>query len=145
MAGAALGDGDEIIAAINITPMVDIILVLLIVFMVTTTLMQNPVVPIKLPRAESNRPQNQENPPKTLNVMVSKDHKIMIDGLEYTVDQTRDLFKKEIEADDRLVVVLGGELDVEYKYVMEILDMTRIVGVKNLSLNVQLARTGQAE
>jgi len=48
-----LKDDDEVMAAINVTPLVDIMLVLLIVFMVTANFLRDPVVPIELPRAST--------------------------------------------------------------------------------------------
>ncbi len=143
MAGAALSEGDDIIAAINITPMVDIILVLLIVFMVTTTLVQNPVVPIKLPRSESAIPRDTTQ--KTLNIMITKDQKLYIDGYENTKDTVKETLDNAVKENPDTFVILGADQDLEYKYVMEMLELTRVLGVKNLSLNVQSAKTGQGQ
>jgi len=143
MAGAALSEGDDIIAAINITPMVDIILVLLIVFMVTTTLVQNPVVPIKLPRSESAIPRDTTQ--KTLNIMITKDQKLYIDGYENTKDTVKETLDNAVKENPDTYVILGADQDLEYKYVMEMLELTRVLGVKNLSLNVQSAKTGQGQ
>jgi len=143
MAGAALSEGEDIIAAINITPMVDIILVLLIVFMVTTTLVQNPVVPIKLPRSESAIPRDTTQ--KTLNIMITKDQKLYIDGYENTKDTVKETLDNAVKENPDTYVILGADQDLEYKYVMEMLELTRVLGVKNLSLNVQSAKTGQGQ
>ena len=51
--GASFNKDDEAIADINITPFVDIILVVLIIFMVTTPIIMNPGIKIQLPKAAS--------------------------------------------------------------------------------------------
>ena len=53
MAGGASNDDDGLISAINVTPLVDVTLVLLIIFMVTARIIQNQGVPMDLPKAAS--------------------------------------------------------------------------------------------
>ncbi len=70
MAGPIGGGGDdEPIAAINVVPLVDIILVVLIIFMVTAPLVLKPTIDINLPKASSG----DESAPTPLNIAINKD------------------------------------------------------------------------
>src|ERR1041384_5523841 len=82
MAGGAdsyqSGDDDsgQIIAGINVTPLVDITLVLLIIFMVTTTYIVNPSIKVDLPKAASGTDQTKT----TLGLTLVKDGTLYLNG-----------------------------------------------------------------
>ncbi len=71
-------DDNEAIADINITPFVDIILVVLIIFMVTTPIMMNPSINIQLPKAVTG----EESTPTLLTFNISKDNRFFLNGKE---------------------------------------------------------------
>ena len=60
MAGFQTGDDDDVIAGINITPLVDIVLVLLIIFMVTTSYIVRAQINVDLPKAASGESETQK-------------------------------------------------------------------------------------
>src|SRR3954468_5864252 len=70
------GDNDEPIADINIVPFVDIILVVLIIFMVTTPFIMKPSININLPKAGSG----DDTTPSELTVSISADGKVSLNG-----------------------------------------------------------------
>lgn len=138
MSAASLQE-DDIIASINVTPLVDIMLVLLIVFMLTTSLMQYPVVPVELPRAQVVK----EAPSKHLAVVIDADNRIFVNGTEKTYDETKRIMEDEVRANPEVAVMLSADGNIKYQQVMTVMDLTKIVGVKNLSLQVKLAEAGK--
>ena len=79
MAGGANFDGDDdIITDINVTPLVDIVLVLLIILMVTASYIVSKSIPMDLPNADTG----DESPPRTLTVSVDEEGQLYLDAEE---------------------------------------------------------------
>ena len=80
MAAHLPGDDDDgaIVAEINITPLTDVFLVLLIIFMVTSSVIANTGKNVKLPAAQ----QTSSTPPKAVNVTIAADGTVQVDGAE---------------------------------------------------------------
>src|SRR5438876_11738878 len=100
--------GDELNAEINVTPMVDVMLVLLIIFMITAPMM-NTGVSLDLPQVTA---QNVEDPEGKLVLSITKDDKIFLGGTQVTWQKLEDMLKSNerlkkerslyIEADNAL-------------------------------------------
>lgn len=145
MSGAALDGGEEIISAINVTPLVDITLVLLIVFMVCTSLMESPVLPIQLPIPKDKEETVVTDPPKTYQFLVDKEGRLFVDNVTKTLEEAKSML--EAEAKVRIEktkkndtnVVLSGDGAVKYQSIIGVIDLVRGAGIGNLALNVQFA------
>ena len=124
----------RVMTEINITPFTDVVLVLLIIFMITTPLLMNSSIKIKLPRAGSV-----EAVPSDKNITI----KITADGGLFLNDKAinssgleRELVARLANNPD-LVVVLNADRQIAYKEVISVLDMTKKAGVKKLALGVE--------
>src|SRR5579863_10010782 len=82
MAGGAFQEADEGISGINVTPLVDITLVLLIIFMVTTKIVLNQTVPLDLPKAATGTSDVQV----VFSIVLAADGRAMVDGKTLTSD-----------------------------------------------------------
>jgi len=81
MAGFSGGeDDDELISGINVTPLVDVVLVLLIIFMVTATYIVRAAVEVELPRVAHGG----EAAGTILTVVLTRDGKVYLDGVQRT-------------------------------------------------------------
>ena len=91
MAGIA-SDNDDEITGINVTPLVDVMLVLLIIFMVTATYIVNRSINVNLPKADTG-----ENNDKTKNLAFVLDAKnqLYLDGKPVSIEQVPELIKQE--------------------------------------------------
>ena len=130
------GGGGAVQADINVTPMVDIMLVLLIIFMVVTPLLQSGVTVI-LPRGKN--PDEDANITKDSAVVVS----IPSDGVYYL---GRDPVRKELlvekiqvrmkalKPSDPQVVYIKGGVNVQYGDVVDVVNMIRDAGFEQLGL-----------
>ncbi len=132
MAGAAQND-DEAISAINVTPFVDIVLVLLIILMVTSQHIVKASLKVDLPKAASGGSAVES----TLNVVVTKDGKIMLDGVEVSKDQLATSVRKEKAASPKLQAVIAADKGVPYGRVVHVIDVVKTNGVTSFALNIE--------
>ncbi|MEQ9495958.1 MAG: biopolymer transporter ExbD [Deltaproteobacteria bacterium] len=136
MAGAANND-DEAISAINVTPFVDIVLVLLIILMVTSTHIVKASFKVDLPKAASGGSAVES----TLNVVVTKDGTIYLDGNVITEDALAKETQTQKKANDKLQAVIAADKGVPYGNVVRVIDIVKANGVKSFALNIERTPT----
>jgi biopolymer transport protein TolR len=124
--------GKAIMSEINVTPMVDVMLVLLIIFMVSAPLM-TVGVPIDLPKTKA-KSLDQDNQPLTLSV--SPQGQVFLQNSEVPADQLVDKLKAVTDArgglDERIFV--RGDKNVQYGTVMQVMGRLSAAGFKRMSL-----------
>jgi biopolymer transport protein ExbD len=132
MAGGLKSQNDEeIISDINITPFVDVVLVLLVIFMVTATIIVQRGLKIELPEAVAAEQMKDQI---TFNVLVAPNGAIAMDG---AVVAEKDLIQKGLEAKasgKRVVVMISADRHVEYDAVVRVMDAFRQGGVTEFAL-----------
>lgn len=131
--GAAAGNEDEPITAINVTPLVDIVLVLLIIFMVTATFIVEPQIKVELPKAASGEPSEPEN----FAVVLTKDGKLYLDGDEVDQAALWAALSERLKNDPEVQAVISADKEVMHGKVVEIVDLVRRLGCKRFAINVQ--------
>jgi biopolymer transport protein TolR len=120
-------------ADINVTPLVDVVLVLLIIFMVTAPLMQRGIY-VDLPRTATQTAKNEER----LILSVDKDGKIFLNDVAIPVeDLTEQLQKRLATMKNKNAVFLRADERLQYKVVMEIMDQMKRSGVPTVGLVTQ--------
>jgi biopolymer transport protein TolR len=132
VASSAAGDEHEI-TAINVTPLVDIMLVLLVIFMVTATYVVKEAIPIELPRAAAGS----ETPARTLAIVVDRNGRAYLDGVE--VDEGA-LLREVARAPERredLQVIIGADRDARHGAVIRILDLLKGEGISKFAIQVE--------
>jgi biopolymer transport protein TolR len=128
------GSKGGVMADINVTPMADIMIVLLIIFMVITPMLQKGV-DVKLPTAGNTKEKKDE--PKTITVAVKKDASIFLGGVR--VEKQPDLvglLKEKLEdvPEGSRIVYLKADAELAYSEVMKVMDLCREAGVEELAL-----------
>ena len=136
MSMAVGGKKGASMADINVTPMADIMIVLLIIFMVITPMLQKGV-DVKLPSAANTKERKDE--PKTITVAIKNDNNrtTYLNGIK--IENQADLvaqIKERLEelADTNKVVYLKGDENLAYSEVMKIMDYCREAGVEEIAL-----------
>jgi biopolymer transport protein ExbD len=131
----------RLIAEINIAPFTDVILVLLIVFMVTTPLILRSSIKIALPQVSHNQ-QPLEN--KDINVSVTAAGDIYLDNQRYNLKLDLDVFKfklrKIMKTYSDPAIIINGDRNVKYDYVVQVIDAASKVGIKHLVLATEFKR-----
>ena len=130
MAAAASND-DDIITGINVTPLVDITLVLLVVLMVTASYVTSHSIPMDLPRGATG-----EATPTTLSVSIDKEGQTYLDAVPIAEPALRTRFKAAHDADPETRAVIAADGRVSHSKVVHVIDLLRRENVTKFSINV---------
>jgi biopolymer transport protein TolR len=131
MGGGGRGGRKTPMADINVTPLVDVMLVLLIIFMVTAPLM-NAGVDVDLPKA--NAPAMEAPDKEALNLSIDKDLKFFIQETEFTPDELPPKLKAIAEANPEQVVFLRADGTVPYAQVAFVLAAAKNAGIPRVGM-----------
>ena len=132
MAFATQG-GDEEITGINVTPLVDIVLVLLIIFMVTANFIVRETLEVDLPRAAHGG----ETLQGLINVVLDKDGRIFFDGAEVTEENLLARIGDSVAKDPQTRAVISADQALNYGRVMHLIDEIKGRGIGKFALNIQ--------
>lgn len=128
------GDQEEdIVAEINVTPLVDVMLVLLIIFMVTSTYIAKAAIEVELPKAASGG----QTVESTLNIIITQDGQLLMNGKNTTPQEMAAWIQNEIKVNKNLQAVISADRKVAYGQVVSILDLIKLNGIKNFALNIE--------
>ncbi len=115
---------------INITSLIDIIFILLIFFMVSSTFLK-PTIEIKLPVAATE----DKSERKMINVYVGEDLSIYVEKDFVSLENLQSLIAPEIAADNEIAVLLYCDKNVTFENVVKIMDALKLSGVKNVAIS----------
>jgi len=135
-------EGDKVNSNINVTPMVDVMLVLLIIFMVVTPMLQHG---IPVDRAKTNNPEPMTDADKedALLVAVARDGSIYF-GTERVADPANliDKVKTRLSSSKDKRVFVNVDRRAKYKNVVDVVDNVRAAGVDELGLLTEQRKQG---
>ncbi len=124
--------GDDIIAEINIVPMVDVILVVLIIFMVTAPMIMKPSININLPKAATG----EATVPSKLNITLTADGKINLDGKLVDDAEVLATATEEVKKNPEIQAIIAADKDVPHGRVVSVLDIVKGSGVKKFAISI---------
>jgi biopolymer transport protein TolR len=134
MAAARTEDEDGI-TSINITPLVDVFLVLLILVMISSSLLDHKEIPVSVPKAANGG----EKAPKASGLTMDMDRKIYLDGLESDSAQVTAALREEVSRDSSHQVLIAADQRLLYEDVVRMLDWVKGSGVHKYALKVSRA------
>jgi biopolymer transport protein ExbD len=124
---------DDVIASINIIPFVDIVLVLLIIFMVTSTAIVKAAIKVELPKA-ANAGDAVVN---TVNLVVTDGLELYIDGDAVTREKAGEILASKVAENPKTQVVISADEKLPYGDVVTIIDFIKGRGVEVFALNIE--------
>ncbi len=133
MAGS-MGDDDNGITEINVTPMVDVMLVLLIIFMVTANYMTNQSIEMKLPKASTGAPNQTTN----LALSINQDSKLFLDGQAVSYGDLGGLLAEKKQAKPDISALISADVKTPHGEVVKLIDFIRKNGITNFAINVEI-------
>jgi biopolymer transport protein ExbD len=128
MAGNS-NDSNNMIVGINVTPLVDITLVLLIIFIVTAKIVVTPAVTMDLPKASHT-----ETVQMVFSVWVTRSGSVLVDGSPVKNDEEMvSLAQKALQKDTVLRAVIHADGSVPHRKVLHTLDLLKKAGVVHIA------------
>jgi len=127
------GEDEGLLASINIIPFVDIVLVLLIIFMLTSIAIVRASMVVNLPKAATGGARVES----TVNIVCSKDGSLMLNGASSTIEQIGSFVKRESAANPKLQAVIAADKGVTYGHVVDLIDLVKRNGVSAFALDVE--------
>lgn len=129
-------DNDDIISSINVTPLVDVTLVLLIIFMVTASFILSPSIKVALPKAYTG----ENTPVSSIALVMDKNGKLFLNGKPTTEEALKAVIPEALRKDPKLQAIIGADKDVRHGEVIHLIDLIRTLGVARFAINVEGAK-----
>ena len=152
MAGFKTDNDEDVIADINVTPLVDVVLVLLIIFMVTSSVIKTTAHDIPIPTA-ANAEEKDSPPPlsvgykKAVDAAGNTTNMLRLNDKEVTRDELKTLLQAEVEKNrasstdpekQKTIVLISASGEFAYQEVVDLIDLARGAGVSAVSLNTKV-------
>ncbi len=126
-------DEGRMITDINVTPLVDIVLVLLIIFMVTTSYIVNPSIKVDLPKAATGS----EQVKSTLALTLDAKGALFLNGEASQEAAVERHIRAELPGNPELQAVIAADKSVSHGQVVHLIDLIRKAGVRKFAINVE--------
>ncbi|MBI5528908.1 MAG: biopolymer transporter ExbD [Deltaproteobacteria bacterium] len=133
MGAAAGGNDEEAITGINVTPLVDITLVLLIIFMVTATYIVTPSIKVELPKAANS----EQSAPSTAAIVIGKDGKYYLNAKEVTEPELVKAVSDAYAANNDLQAIISADKLVYHGSVVHVIDVVKGIGVAKFAISIE--------
>ncbi len=126
-------EDDDVISQVNIIPFVDIVLVLLIIFMLTSSAIVRASITVDLPSAASAG----QAVSSTLNIVLNAEGELFLDGHPVTHKVLGAHVARASWREKDLQAVISADTSVDYGRVIKVIDVVKSNGVKTFALNIQ--------
>jgi biopolymer transport protein ExbD len=136
MAGGSIysdDDGGGAIVDINVTPLVDIVLVLLIIFMVTATYIVNPSIKVELPKAASGDGQTKT----TLGLTLTRERVLHVNGEVRTEAEAQALVRAAVRENPDVQAIISADRLVPHGDYVHLVDLARLAGVRRFAIGTE--------
>ena len=125
-----ISDENEPISTINVTPFVDIVLVVLIIFMVTTPALVKSYLEVQLPTAASGV----QSPPSPLNITLDQNGQIDLNGQEVTREELQNKIRAIVQENPNTQAIISADRDMPHGDVIAIIDIIKTIGINKFAI-----------
>ncbi|HBE04040.1 MAG: hypothetical protein A2096_05350 [Spirochaetes bacterium GWF1_41_5] len=115
---------------IDMTPMVDIVFLLIIFFMIASTYVKTSGIRVNLPEAVSS----DSHPKNDLVISVNENGDIFLDDRKVAMDSLQKLLKEEKIKSGRSALIIKGDRNIRYKSLVLVMDRAKMAGIEKISL-----------
>jgi biopolymer transport protein ExbD len=126
---------DEAISEINVVPLVDIILVVLIIFMVTAPMIMKPAINVNLPKAGSGDP----SAPSQLTISITNSGVLMLNSAKSDEQSISEKAATEVGKNPDVQAIISADKEVPHGTVVHIIDVVKTAGVKKFAISIEKA------
>jgi biopolymer transport protein ExbD len=137
MAGTlASSRGRAPIVGINVTPMVDVVLVLLVIMMVSATYIVAQSLKVELPKTATS----DDAPPETATVTLTKAGKTLFNDVEVSEDVLTSRLRAAHDKNENFSLVVSADQDVTHGAVVHVIDLAKVLGITKFAIHVERSR-----
>ena len=133
MAGASIGKGRGGIVGINMTPMVDILLVLLVIMLVSANFIVSQTMNVDLPKSASG----ERSPPALAVVSIQKDGQYGFNDVPVTESDLDTKLRGMFKENPEINVIVAGDTHAEHGRVVHVLDLAKAIGITKFAIAVE--------
>jgi biopolymer transport protein ExbD len=130
-------DAGEGFSDINITPFVDIVLVLLVIFMVTAKYIVSQSIPVDLPKAASGA----SGIPTMVSCSIDSKSQMFVDKVPMTPEEVKSALKSRITSDPNMRAIINADKTVPHGRVVELIDIIRGAGIEKFAIQTETPPT----
>jgi biopolymer transport protein TolR len=136
---SSLREDEEMITGINVTPLVDVVLVLLVILMVTASYLVARTIPVDLPKAETG-----EASQSPLAVTLDAKGALYLDGAPVSRDELRARISERRRREPETRAVIAADGSIAHRAVVSVVDLLRSEGITQFAINVDPGDLGDA-
>jgi biopolymer transport protein TolR len=135
--GSNFGHDDEEITGINVTPLVDVMLVLLVIFMVTANYIAHQALSLELPKASTGSDAGTQN----LNFIIDRDSKLYLDSQAISFEKLPYIINDALKEKKSLQALISADRSTPHGSVIKLMDIIKKSGIKEIAFNVEFSPT----
>jgi len=133
MAGGISFDDEDGITEINVTPLVDVVLVLLIIFMVASNYIVKEAIEVNLPKAATGEELNQDN--KSIALILKKDGRLFLNGKKSSNEEVK-LASQALSKNKDAQALIAADRGTPHGEVVKLIDLIRQNGLTSFAINI---------
>lgn len=126
-------ENSEMISSINVTPFVDVVLVLLVIFMVTAPLIAKDILNLRLPKTESGDGKSMS----TLGVAINRQGLVLLNGTPISDEELTAQVKKAMAENAETQAIVSADEEVNYGRVVRAIDLIKSAGLNKFAIQVE--------
>jgi biopolymer transport protein ExbD len=121
------------ISSINVTPFVDVVLVLLVIFMLTAPALMKDMIGIQLPKAASS----DGSPPESIGVAVTRQGQFLLNGENVSIEQLAEAVKQELIKKPGIQAIVSADKEALHGDVVKAIDTLKNAGLNRFAFQIQ--------
>jgi biopolymer transport protein ExbD len=137
MGAGTQDDDDDVISAINVTPLVDVTMVLLIIFMVTASVIVANAIPVDLPEASTG-----EETASTVVVYIGRDGTTHLDNRPMNDEQLLAALRRAKQGTEEVRAIISADRNISHGRFVRVVDIVRRAGIPRFAIDIQ-ERSGE--
>ncbi len=124
-------------SSINVTPFVDVMLVLLVIFMITAPMLIKDIIDIKLPKTATSDGQKAE----LMGIAINKDGQVLLNGTLVDDESLKSQVKEMLVINPNTQGVISADVELPYGKVVRVIDQLKLAGLDKFAVQIEKEET----
>ena len=119
---------------LDIAPLIDIVLLLLVFFMFTANFIMQPGIKITLPKAQTSKPQEEEN----IIVFITEGNEIYFNDRKISIEELKEALEEKLKTAEKKIVILKADEKINLGLAVKVMDIAKEAKAENLVISTQI-------